>query len=50
MELPLDKPPKCEHGKHDYHETEASKRSFEGETYVCRKCGDSYYLDYEDMK
>lgn len=36
-------------GKHEYEEVSPCT-DFEGETYVCWKCGRCYRLYYEDMK
>jgi hypothetical protein len=38
---------KCLSNEHDYQPT---YESFDGERHRCSKCGDSYFLDYEDMK
>jgi hypothetical protein len=43
---PLVDKKKC---NHDYEEV-SSIHDFDGETYVCKICGDRYRLYYEDMK
>ena len=40
---------KCKNNQHTYKEVSAPS-DFEKETYECTKCGDRYYLYYDDMK
>lgn len=54
---PNKQPADCKAFGEDYYrkcrnmkETEASKRSFDGERYSCEVCGAGYYLDYDEMR
>ena len=37
-------PDRCKHCK------EVPSTSMDGERYKCEKCGDTYYLDYDEMR
>lgn len=37
-------PVRCKHCK------EVPSTSMDGERYECEKCGDTYYLDYDEMR
>jgi len=46
---PDKKPPECTSGT-DCPYIQETGGGFEGERYDCKRCGEHFFLDYEDMK
>lgn len=49
---PNEQPPECKIGEPGGKcpHLKCTYKGFDGERYRCERCGESYWLDYEDMK